>query len=108
MPELPDIELYLHALRPRLVGQSLERVRIASPFLIRTVEPPVEAAIGRTILELARLGKRIVWRFDGDLFFVFHLMIAGRFQWKEMGTKIPGRLGLAAFDLPSATLLLTE
>lgn len=108
MPELPDLELYLHALRPRLVGQSLERVRIASPFLIRTVEPPIEAAIGRTILDLSRLGKRIVWRFEGDLFFVFHLKIAGRFQWKEKGIKIPGRLGLAAFDLPSATLLLTE
>ncbi|HEX2384953.1 MAG TPA: DNA-formamidopyrimidine glycosylase family protein, partial [Candidatus Binatia bacterium] len=108
MPELPDLELYLHALRPRLVGQSIERVRIASPFLIRTVEPPIEAAIGRAILDLSRLGKRIVWRFEGDLFFVFHLMIAGRFQWKEKGITIPGRLGLAAFDVPSATLLLTE
>jgi formamidopyrimidine-DNA glycosylase len=108
MPELPDIELYLHALRPRLVGQSLERVRVASPFLIRTVDPPIDAAIGRTILDLGRLGKRIVWRFEGDLFFVFHLMIAGRFQWKERGVRIPGRLGLAAFDLASATLLLTE
>jgi formamidopyrimidine-DNA glycosylase len=108
MPELPDIELYLHALRPRLVGQSLDRVRIASPFLIRTVNPPIDAAVGRTILDLSRLGKRIVWRFEDNLFFVFHLMIAGRFQWKEKGVRIPGRLGLAAFDLASATLLLTE
>ena len=108
MPELPDIELYLHALRPRLVGQSLERVRVASPFLLRTVSPSIDAAIGRPILDLDRLGKRIVWHFEGDLFFVFHLMIAGRFQWKERGVRIPGRLGLAALDLASGTLLLTE
>ena len=108
MPELPDIELYLHALRPRLVGQALERVRIANPFLVRTVAPPPNEAVGRPIRELNRLGKRIVWRFEGDLFFVFHLMIAGRFQWKEPGAKMTGRLTLAAFDLPAGTLFLTE
>jgi formamidopyrimidine-DNA glycosylase len=108
MPELPDIELYLHALRPRLVGHAIERVRIANPFLVRTVAPSPDAAVGRPIRELTRLGKRIVWRFEGDLFFVFHLMIAGRFQWKEPGAKMTGRLGLAAFDLPAGTLLLTE
>jgi formamidopyrimidine-DNA glycosylase len=108
MPELPDIDLYLHALRPRLVGQALEGIRIASPFLIRSVTPSYESAIGRPIVGLSRLGKRIVWQFDGDLYFVFHLMIAGRFQWKELGARIPARLGLAAFDLPGGTLLLTE
>jgi formamidopyrimidine-DNA glycosylase len=108
MPELPDIELYLHALRPRLVGHAIERIRIANPFLVRTVAPSPDAAVGRPIRELTRLGKRIVWRFEGDLFFVFHLMIAGRFQWKEPGAKMTGRLGLAAFDLPAGTLLLTE
>lgn len=108
MPEFPDIELYLHALRPRLVRRALERVRIANPFLVRTVDPRPDAAVGRPILELSRLGKRIVWRFEGDLYFVFHLMIAGRFQWKDPGAKIPARLGLAAFDLPDGTLLLTE
>jgi formamidopyrimidine-DNA glycosylase len=108
LPEFPDIELYLHALRPRLIGRALERIRIANPFLVRTVDPRPDAAVGRQIVELSRLGKRIVWRFDGDLYFVFHLMIAGRFQWKAPGAKMPGRLGLAAFDLPDGTLLLTE
>jgi formamidopyrimidine-DNA glycosylase len=108
VPEYPDVELYLHALRPRLIGRSLQRVRIANPFLVRTVTPPPAAAVGRAILELSRIGKRIVWEFEGDLFFVIHLMIAGRFQWKEPGAKIPGRLGLAAFDLAEGTLLFTE
>ncbi len=108
MPELPDIELYLHALRPRLVGRTLARVRIANPFLVRSVTPRPDDGVGRSIVDLSRLGKRIVWHFEGDLFFVFHLMIAGRFQWKEPGAKIPGRLGLAAFDLEDGTLLLTE
>ena len=108
MPEYPDVELYLHALRPRLIGRSLQRVRIANPFLVRTVTPRPDAAVGRKILSLSRLGKRIVWEFEGDLFFVIHLMIAGRFQWKEPGAKIPGRLGLAAFDLAEGTLLFTE
>ena len=108
MPELPDIELYLHALRPRLIGQRLQRVRLASPFLVRSVDPPLEYVHGREVSELRRLGKRIVWRFDDDLFLVIHLMIAGRFQWKEAGAKMPGKVGLAGFDFPSGTLLLTE
>ena len=108
MPELPDIELYLHALRPRIVGQRLERIRLASPFLVRSIEPPAEALTGQKIIELRRLGKRIVWVFEGELFAVFHLMIAGRFRWKEPGAKVPGKVGLAAFDFSGGTLLLTE
>ena len=108
MPELPDVELYLHALKPRLLTQPLEAARIANPFLIRSVGTPPDAAIGRSVVGLRRVGKRIVWEFGQDLFFVIHLMIAGRFQWKERGAKIPGRLGLAAFDFPAGTLLLTE
>jgi formamidopyrimidine-DNA glycosylase len=108
MPELPDVELYLHALRPRLVGRALERVRIASPFLVRTTTPPLDSTVGRPIVSLSRLGKRIVWHVDGGLAIVIHLMIAGRFQWRPARAAIPRRLGLAAFDLPDATLLLTE
>ena len=108
MPELPDIELYLRALTPRIVDQRLERVRLASPFLLRSIEPPTDAVIGRKILALRRVGKRIVWVFEDDLFAVFHLMIAGRFRWKELGAKVPGKVGLAAFDFANGTLLLTE
>ena len=108
MPEYPDIELYLHALRPRIAGQPLEAVRLASPFLVRTIDPPLDAAIGRTVRTLRRMGKRIVWVMDDELFVVFHLMIAGRFRWKERGAKVPGKVGLAAFDFPTGTLLLTE
>jgi len=108
MPEFPDIELYLHALRPRIVGQPLEAVRLASPFLLRSIDPPLDAAVGKTVRSLRRLGKRIVWEMDDDLFLVFHLMIAGRFQWKERGTKVTAKVGLAAFDFPGGTLLLTE
>ena len=108
MPELPDIELYLHALQSRIVGQRLDRIRIASPFLVRSFDPPIDQAGGRTIIELRRLGKRLVWRLDGDLFVVIHLMIAGRFKWLERGAKIPGKVGLAAFDFENGTLVLTE
>jgi formamidopyrimidine-DNA glycosylase len=108
MPELPDVELYLHALRPRVVGKTLQGVRIASPFLLRTVDPSVEEVIGKRVLDLRRLGKRIVLGLEEDLFVVIHLMIAGRFRWKTPGHKIPGRLGLAAFDFEDGTLLLTE
>ena len=108
MPELPDIELYLHAIRPRIVGQRLERIRIASPFLVRSVDPPIEEAAGRTVRGLRRLGKRVVLELDDDLFLVIHLMIAGRFRWKPPGTKVPGKVGLAAFDFPTGSLLLTE
>jgi formamidopyrimidine-DNA glycosylase len=108
MPELPDIELYLHALRPRLVGHRLLTVRLASPFLLRSIAPPLDALFGREILGLRRLGKRIVWELEGELFLVIHLMIAGRFRWRDTGAAIPAKVGLAAFDFDSGTLLLTE
>ena len=108
MPELPDVELYLHALRSRVRGEPLEGVRLKSPFLLRTVEPRPSEAVGARVEGLRRLGKRIVFAFEGELFFVLHLMIAGRLQWKKAGAKIPGRMGLAAFDFPGGALLLTE
>jgi formamidopyrimidine-DNA glycosylase len=108
MPELPDVLLYIESLKARILGQPLERVRLASPFVVRSVSPPISAIQGRTVRGLSRLGKQIVWEFDGDLFLVIHLMIAGRFQWKPAQAKIPGKLGLAAFDFPIGTLLLTE
>jgi formamidopyrimidine-DNA glycosylase len=108
MPELPDITIYLEALAPRIVGQPLERARIVSPSLLRTVDPPLRAAEGRKVVGLRRLGKRIVWEMEGDIFLVFHLMIAGRFKWRAEGTKSPAKVGLASFDFPTGTLLLTE
>jgi formamidopyrimidine-DNA glycosylase len=108
MPELPDIELYLHALRPRLVGQRVAGVRLASPFLVRSIDPPVDTIIHREIHDLRRLGKRIVWDLGDSLFAIFHLMIAGRFRWKARGASIPGKVGLAAFDFAAGTLVLTE
>jgi formamidopyrimidine-DNA glycosylase len=108
MPELPDILLYLHALRPRIVGQRVERVRLASPFLLRSIEPPLSAIEGHLIIDLHRLGKRVVMEAEGELFLVFHLMIAGRFRWKPRGAPIPGKVGLLALDFPDGTLLLTE
>jgi formamidopyrimidine-DNA glycosylase len=108
MPELPDIVVYLEALQRRIVGQPLERLRLASPFLVRSVDPPIREVQGKTIRGLRRLGKRIVIVFDGDLFLVLHLMIAGRLHWKPAGAKIPGKVGLAALDFPDGTLLLTE
>jgi formamidopyrimidine-DNA glycosylase len=108
VPELPDVLLYLHALTPRIVGQRLDRVRVASPFLVRSVEPPVSAIEGGTVRALERIGKRIVFVFDDGLFAVIHLMIAGRFRWKPAGAAVPGKVGLAAFDFANGTLLLTE
>jgi formamidopyrimidine-DNA glycosylase len=108
MPELPDVTIYLDALRPRLVGQPLERVRLTSPFVLRSVEPPIAALIRCRVVDLRRLGKRIVLCFDGDLYAVIHLMIAGRLRWEKRGAKPPGKIGLAAFDFPAGTLLLTE
>jgi len=108
MPELPDVTAYIEALAPRILGQPLERVRLASPFLLRSVEPPLSAAFGHTVRSIRRLGKRIVLELDGELFLVFHLMIAGRFRWERRGAKPPAKIGLAAFDFPSGTLLLTE
>ena len=108
MPELPDITIYLEALAPRIVGQPLERARIVSPSLLRTVDPPLSAAEGRKVVGLRRLGKRILWEMEGKIFLVFHLMIAGRFKWRPAGTKPPAKVGLASFDFPTGTLLLTE
>lgn len=108
MPELPDVVVYIERLRPRIEGQPLQRVRLASPFLLRSVEPSLDTVTGQPVIGLRRIGKRIVWAFPGDLFLVFHLMIAGRFHWKEGGAKLPGKIGLAAFDFPTGTLTLTE
>ncbi len=108
MPELPDITVYVERLSERVLGQTLERVRLASPFLLRTVEPPLTESFGRRVIGIERLGKRIVFALDGDLFIVLHLMVAGRLKWGAKGVKVPGKIGLAAFDFPSETLLLTE
>lgn len=108
MPEYPDLELYLSALEPRVLGQPLDKVRLGSPFLLRSVEPPLSGCFGRKVVGLRRLGKRLVFALEGELFLVVHLMVSGRFQWKPSGAKLPGRAGLAAFDFPSGTLLLTE
>jgi len=108
MPELPDITIYLEALAPRIMGQPLERARVVSPSLLRTVDPPLAAAEGRRVVGLRRIGKRIVWEMEGDVFLVFHLMIAGRFKWRPEGTSPPAKVGLASFDFPTGTLLLTE
>jgi formamidopyrimidine-DNA glycosylase len=108
VPELPDVELYLSALRPRIVGEPLERVRLVSPFLLRSVAPPLSAAEGRRVAGVSRVGKRLVFALEGDLFLLLHLMIAGRLRWRPPGAKVPGKVGLAAFDFPAGTLLLTE
>ncbi|MBI4400732.1 MAG: formamidopyrimidine-DNA glycosylase [Nitrospirae bacterium] len=108
MPELPDVTIYVEALQRVAAGQRLERTRLASPFVLRTVDPPLTETHGKSVREVRRLGKRIVFRLEGDLFLLVHLMIAGRFHWKQAGAKIPGKVGLAAFDFPHATLLLTE
>lgn len=108
MPELPDIQIYLDALERTLQGERLERVRLGNPFLVRSVSPPIEDFPGRRVTGFNRLGKRIVFEFEGDDFLILHLMIAGRLRWKAKGAGLPGRIGLAAFDFPAGTLLLTE
>ncbi len=108
MPELPDVELYLSALRSRIAGRTLERVRLATPFLLRSVDPPLRLAEGCAVTGFRRIGKRIVWEMETDLFLIFHLMIAGRFKWRDAGSAIPKKVGLAAFDFADGTLLLTE
>lgn len=108
MPELPDITAYIEALESRIVGQPLERVRIPKPFLLRSVDPPISAANGKRVIGIRRMGKRIVLELEDDLFLVIHLMIAGRLRWVPAGAKVPGKLGLAAFDFPNGTLILTE
>jgi formamidopyrimidine-DNA glycosylase len=108
MPELPDIVVYLEALEQRILGQVLERVRIASPFLLRTAEPPLQDVEGKTVRNLRRMGKRICIGLDDDLWLVLHLMIAGRLHWRPRGAKVARPRGLAAFDFPDGTLLWTE
>ena len=108
MPELPDINAYLSALDERIVGRTLERVRIASPFVLRTAQPPIAEAQGRVVRELRRIGKRIAIGLDGDLWIVVHLMIAGRLHWRPPGVKLAGRNSLAAFDFADGSLVLTE
>src|SRR6266446_814989 len=108
MPERPDVVLYIEALEPRLRGARLERVRLLSPFVLRSVDPPLAAAAGRAVSGLRRLGKRIVIGLDGDLFLLLHLMIAGRLHWRPAGARPPGKIGLAALDFSTGTLVLTE
>jgi formamidopyrimidine-DNA glycosylase len=108
MPELPDITIYLDALQPRLIGETLEQTRIASPFLLRTFDPPLESLHGAKAIGLRRLGKRIAIQFEGDRWIIVHLMIAGRLHWKPAGARLAGKISLAALDFPSGTLTLTE
>lgn len=110
MPELPDVTIYVEALERRIVGQPLSGYAIHSPFILRTVDPPLDTAVGRTVVRVQRLGKRIVIELEGELFLVIHLMIAGRFRWFPSGVrfKLPGRIALAELGFPTGTLLLTE
>lgn len=108
MPELPDISAYLSALQGRIIGQPLKRVRLNSPFLLRTAAPPLSEAVGHQVTELRRIGKRVAIGLDNELWLVLHLMIAGRLHWRAAGAAIKGRNNLAAFDFPHGSLLLTE
>jgi formamidopyrimidine-DNA glycosylase len=108
LPELPDITVYIEALEKRIVGHTLERIRIANPFLVRSVEPTISEAEGQRVTDIRRVGKRIAIGLENDLWIVIHLMIAGRFRWLASGAKVPGKLGLAAFDFDSGSLILTE
>jgi formamidopyrimidine-DNA glycosylase len=108
VPELPDITVYIEALERRIVGHVLERVRVANPVLVRSVDPPISEAEGKRVNRIERIGKRIAVGFETDLWIVIHLMIAGRFKWAAAGTKVPGKVGLAAFDFDNGSLILTE
>jgi formamidopyrimidine-DNA glycosylase len=108
MPELPDIAAYISALEPRIVAQPIERVRLASPFLLRTAQPPISNVEGRLVTQLRRIGKRIAIGAEGDIWLVLHLMIAGRLHWRTRGAPLKGRHSLAAFDFPNGSLVLTE
>src|SRR3989475_6593335 len=108
MPDLPDISAYIAALESRIVGEPIEHVRLATPFLLRTVEPPIASVEGRRVCELRRIGKRIAIGVEDDLWLVLHLMIAGRLHWRAAGAKLAGRNQLAAFDCPNGSLVLTE
>src|SRR3974390_671008 len=108
MPELPDISAYITALESRILNQPLDHVRLASAFLLRTVDPPLSSAEGRVVRTLRRIGKRIAIGVEGDIWLVLHLMIAGRLHWKAPNAKLAGRNALAAFDFPSGSFVLTE
>ena len=108
MPELPDVTVYLEALSARVLGATLARVRLFHPFVLRSFDPPIAEASGRRVAALRRVGKRIVFVLDGELFLVVHLMIAGRLQWRPAGAKPPGKIGLAALDFSTGTVVLTE
>jgi formamidopyrimidine-DNA glycosylase len=108
VPEYPDVTVYLEALAPRVLGQPLDAVRVRGPALVRTAEPPLREATGKRVTALRRQGKRLVFVLEDDLFLVLHLMIAGRLHWRPRGAPVPGRVGLAAFDFPGGTLVLTE
>jgi formamidopyrimidine-DNA glycosylase len=108
VPELPDVTVYVEALRERIVGARLERVRLATPFVLRSVDPPLADVVGRAVTGVRRLGKRVVMELEDDRFVVVHLMIAGRLHWKTAGAKVPGKIGVAAFDFSTGTLLMTE
>ena len=108
MPELPEMDAYVEGVKAHIQGQNLSGVRLSSPFLLRTVAPPMESAVGQPLLGAARMGKRLVLNFPGELHFVLHLMIAGRVRWKPLGAALPGKAGLLALDFESGTLMLTE
>jgi formamidopyrimidine-DNA glycosylase len=108
MPELPDVTVYVEALRERVRGATLQRIRVATPFVLRSVDPPVADVVGRAVTGVRRLGKRIVLELTDERFIVIHLMIAGRLHWKAAGAKVPGRIGVAAFDFSTGTLIMTE
>jgi formamidopyrimidine-DNA glycosylase len=108
MPEIPDLTVYLDFLEAHVVGQTLDKIRLASPFVLRTADPPLKSAEGKRVLGVRRSGKRLIFELEDDLFLTIHLMIAGRFRWKERGAPIVGKIGLAAFDFSNGTLLLTE
>ncbi len=108
MPEFPDVTIYVECLSSRIVDRPLQKIRLTSPFVLRTFDPPLQTIEGRPVEKIMRVGKQIVWAFGQDLFLVFHLMIAGRFHWKRAGAKAPRKIGLAAFDFPDGTLLFTE
>ena len=108
MPELPDVTVYIEALSERVLNQPIQKIRIGSPFVVRSFDPPISAAEGKKVLAPRRLGKRIVFELEDDLFLIVHLMIAGRFHWKPKGAKIARKYGQAAFDFSNGTLLLTE
>src|SRR5215217_8336982 len=108
MPELPDVTVYVELIEAKTRGRAVQHVRISNPFVVRSVEPSVREIEGKVVREVRRIGKRIAIGLDDNLWIVIHLMIAGRFRWLKPGAKIPGRLGLAAFDFENGTLLLTE